>query len=1368
MLKRPLSSLTFFVTFLLLAAGSLLFAATPAPVNVLSNRYGGNRTGANLNEVKLNTTNVNSTEFGQLFSLPVNGSIYAQPLYVSGVSIPGKGVHNVVYVCTMEDMVYAFDGDSNTGENATPLWTLNLTNPPSVVAPTWQQITGEPHGNVTGTVGIMSTPVINLPTNTMYLVARTIEKGVFVYRLHAVNITTGADKPSAPITASVPGTGVDSVNGVVTFNAKRELQRPSLALANGLVMIAWSSQEDLGNYHGWVMAYRTDTLAQEGVFCTTPNGNQGGIWQSGRAPVVDAANNVYYLVGNGDWDGVTAFSQSALKFSTTGRTMTFVDWFTPDDANTLSDTDTDVGSSGLTMLPGTDLMVGGGKQGVFYLLNSTDLGHEQTGNGQIPQVLNVTEGKKIKGGPVFWQSPTLGPLVYAWDEYAYLKAYHFNGTTFDTKPVMIGTIIASYGSPGAILSLSANGSAAKSAILWVSMPISQSADGAVVPGIVRAFNAQNLTELWNSEQDPARDSVGTFAKFVPPMVANGKLYMATFNNALVVYGLLPTTPAASAQPKGAVADAQSSADKANAVVQPEVAGGGSSMGKIITPVDHQTIAPGGRTTFTVTIPATAGLKGDVTLKVDGLPTGALAGFNPPTVTASTPSTLGIITPEDVAPADYKLKITATDGATTYSVPATLSVRTKAAQDITQIKHIIFIVRENRSFDHYFGKYPGANGTTTATISTGEVIPIVHSPDQSNRDLGHGWEAATLGIDGGKMDRFDLIQAGNQNGDLLSVSQYSESDLPNYWSYAQHFGLADNMFSSTLAPSFSNHLYTIGATGAGTTDIPFSPTGVDSDGPGQAWGCDSGPGWLVHKKNENDTITAVPPCFDFPTLADRLAAKNVSWRYYSAAPGQLEYTFNAMDAVNHIRNTPSEWANIRADSTFITDVQSGKLAQVTWLINGNALTEHPPESVCAGENWVTNQLNALMQSSYWANTAVFLTWDDFGGFYDHVPPPPVDMFGLGIRVPMLIISPFAVPGNISHTQYEFSSVLKFIETRYGLAPLSARDGDASDMTDAFNFTQTPLPPLVLPIINCPLTESNVTLSGTPPGVAQTYTVPFYNSRSTNVKITSITGSGDVTADTSCVGSHQARAGCKINVTFTPGGTGKRTGTLTIVDNDSTSPQVVQFSATGTLLSYSSSNLQFGSPLIGSTNHKTVTVTNVGSTAVNFTSVKPNPTGTQYTQTHTCTATIAPGASCTITITLKASHTGGAPVVFLVETSDFDSPHRIVVYATITSVSVDHPTLNFGPVTSGQTSAPLTVTLKSSAQGVLQFGGATVIDQPAQFTATPQGCGKTLAVGASCTVQVTFTPSATGAVTARLMLITSDIYSPIFVNLSGTGD
>jgi hypothetical protein len=520
-------------------------ALTAGAENVVTNRYNNSRTGANLNETTLNINNVNSSSFGALFSLTVSGSVYAQPLYVSGVTIPGKGVHNVLYVCTMEDVIYAFDADSNIGANASPLWMLNLTNPPNVVAPTWKQITGSANGNVNGTVGIMSTPVINVAKNAIFVVARTIEKNAFVYRLHSVDIRTGALIKSVKISATVPGTGVGSVNGEINFDPKMELQRAGLALANNLVVIAWSSQQDFNPYHGWVMAYSESSLQQAGAFCTTPDGNRGGIWQSGRAPVVDAEGNVYFLVGNSganpeDPNFGVDFGQSALKFSTTGQLLQLVDWFTPDDGPMLDVNDTDVGSSGLTLLPNTDLLVGGGKQGVFYLLNSANLGHEQTGNTQIPQVFTVSRGHKIKGGPVYWDSSKLGRLVYTWDEKSYLVAFHFNGSTFGTAPVLTGTINASFGSPGAILALSANKENPSTGIVWASMPINASADSAVVPGILRALNAETLEEIWNSQEVPARDSVGTFGKYVPPLVVNGKVYMATFNNAVVVYGLLPT------------------------------------------------------------------------------------------------------------------------------------------------------------------------------------------------------------------------------------------------------------------------------------------------------------------------------------------------------------------------------------------------------------------------------------------------------------------------------------------------------------------------------------------------------------------------------------------------------------------------------------------------------------------------------------------------------------------------------------------------------------------------------------------------------------------------------------------------------------
>lgn len=550
-----------------------------SPVDVLTNRYNDARTGANNSETVLNVNNVNSATFGTLFRLPVNGSVYAQPLYLSGVTIPGKGVHNVLYVCTMEDIVYAFDADTG----GAPLWTLTLTNGTTVTAPTWEQITGHAGGNVTGTVGIMSTPVIDLAKNTMFLVARTFESGKFVYRLHGVDVTTGTVTKSVEIAASVPGTGANSLGGVVTFNPKQQLQRPGLALAGGLVVIAWSSQQDLKPYNGWVLAYGTEDLIQRGVFCTTPEGDRGGVWQSGRAPVVDSANNVYYLVGNSDATAANPnfgvdFGESAIKFSTTGKTLRLADWFTPDNGPGLDDFDTDVGSSGLSMIPGTDLLIGGGKQGVFYLLNSDNLGHEQSGNTQIPQVLPLDPGcadttgncHLIKGGPVVWTSPTLGTLVYTWDEFSFLQAFHFNGTNFDTKPLLTGTLKATWGSPGAILTLSSNQTVG-SAILWASMPISQNADSAVVPGVLRALNADTLTELWNSQDVPARDSVGTFAKFVPPVVANGKVYMATFNNAVVVYGLLPkTTAAAAPAAKAAPTDklAADAASPSNAVGRP--------------------------------------------------------------------------------------------------------------------------------------------------------------------------------------------------------------------------------------------------------------------------------------------------------------------------------------------------------------------------------------------------------------------------------------------------------------------------------------------------------------------------------------------------------------------------------------------------------------------------------------------------------------------------------------------------------------------------------------------------------------------------------------------------------------------------------
>jgi phospholipase C len=401
-----------------------------------------------------------------------------------------------------------------------------------------------------------------------------------------------------------------------------------------------------------------------------------------------------------------------------------------------------------------------------------------------------------------------------------------------------------------------------------------------------------------------------------------------------------------------------------------------------------------------------------------------------------------------------------EGANSTEVSATPQLTFSAA-----IQHIVFIVKENHTFDHYFGTFPGANGSTTATISSGQVIQLGHSPDPPPHDIAHDWKSAHLGVDGGKMDEFDLISGCNVNGDLLCLTQFQQSDIPNYWTYASSFVLADNMFSSLNGPSFPNHLYTVGSQSAGAINNPTSPHG--SLGAQEKWGCDADNTTTVQVLDPTTgTITSVPPCFDFQTLADSLQAAGISWKYYAPSEGESGYIWSALDAVNHIRNGSLWSSNVVPDTQFAIDAQNGNLPAVSWLVTTGVQSEHPVSSVCVGENWTVQQLTALMQGPNWSSTAVFLTWDDFGGFYDHVPPPVIDGFGFGPRVPLLIISPYAKKGLISHTQYELSSFLKIVEERFGLQPLGSRDAAANDMLDSFDFTQQPQPPLILQQRTCP--------------------------------------------------------------------------------------------------------------------------------------------------------------------------------------------------------------------------------------------------------------------------------------------------------------
>jgi hypothetical protein len=547
---RSLSSLL--KNGILLCAATFALAAN-AQVSVLTQHNDNQRTGANLQETILNATNVTPGNFGKLYSRPVDGEVYAQPLIISGVDVPGKGRRNILLVATMANTLYAFDADNPL--EVAPFWKVNF-GPPI------------PQGDVqcccldiSTQIGILSTPVVDVATNTVYLASRN-KTGFFQYRqwLHALDIRTGQQTGNSP-------RRLNAALGNRIFDGKAQNQRPAITLHKGFVIVAWSSHNDCGNYTGWVMSYDAKTLQQRGVFATTPTGALGGIWMSGQGLAVDANGDLHLVVGNGTFDANTGgpnlgCSYIKLKLSNTGA-LTVGDFFTPFNVDALNAADADLGVGGVLAIPGTNYVAGGSKHGVLYLLDANKMGKYQAGSdSNAKQAFQAINGH-LHGAPIFYDSPTLGPSIYLQSEDDFLKAFKFTGDKFETTPAAFSPTTVPGGMPGAMLSLSANGKTPKSAVIWASHPLQGNANQMVVPGMVRAYDPNSITvdgngvprlkELWNSEMNPA-DSVGKFAKFCPPTVANGKVYMASFGAAsdpigagqVVVYGIAPqkrpTTP----------------------------------------------------------------------------------------------------------------------------------------------------------------------------------------------------------------------------------------------------------------------------------------------------------------------------------------------------------------------------------------------------------------------------------------------------------------------------------------------------------------------------------------------------------------------------------------------------------------------------------------------------------------------------------------------------------------------------------------------------------------------------------------------------------------------------------------------------------
>jgi len=498
----------------------MMAVAPPIGAQVTTSQYGNMRMGANTGETVLTPSNVNAKQFGKLHTFAVDGDIYAQPLFLPEIEFSGRGKHNAVFIATEHDSVYAFDAD---GKSSEPLWKASFVRSDIGITPLTARDVRCPF--IAPEVGITSTPVIDAASGTIFVLARTKERGQYLQKLHALSVSTGTEKPGSPvtITASVQGRGEGSKSGRLDFDPLLENPRAALLLARGNVYLSWASSCDVGPYHGWVMSYDARTLAQVAVFNDSPDDTQGGIWQSDTGLAADNGGDVFLATGNGGFNadsGGRNYGDSTVRLD--GRTLSVRDYFAPFNQKHLDNADDDLGSGGPVLLPDQasnhphELVVAG-KGGTIYVVSRDRMGRFQAGSdSQIVQSLPGAVGSFF-AAPAWWN----GHLYFLGDD-GILKDFHVDRGMLSSKPVVEnGTRLSG---PGATPEVSAN--ASRDGIVWV-IESSGRRQG-IQPAVLHAYDAGNIAhELYNSEQDAKRDRPGVGLHFAIPTIANGRVYVGS-------------------------------------------------------------------------------------------------------------------------------------------------------------------------------------------------------------------------------------------------------------------------------------------------------------------------------------------------------------------------------------------------------------------------------------------------------------------------------------------------------------------------------------------------------------------------------------------------------------------------------------------------------------------------------------------------------------------------------------------------------------------------------------------------------------------------------------------------------------------------